>query len=301
MTLAELQSRVAAAIMTPLSGSDAIARHTVDGRNMRTEVESLISPNDRLSSTERLEIYSRSYWFRILDSLWDDFPGLAAVLGSRAFHRMARAYLTECPSQSFTMRNLGSRLPDWLSAHPEFTGSSRDLALDMARLEWAHMEAYDGPECKPLGPEDLLEPGPDLRVFLQPYLTLLQLRYPVDDFRLDAAHCREEHGTASNAVGEQKRRSLAGRFRRAKPQQVYVAVHRHQFSVYYRRLQREEFLVLEALRAGRSIGEALEAMLADDANSIAAGDLSGAVERWFTAWSEFGWLCPPQREGEAGA
>jgi hypothetical protein len=114
MNLAELQSRVASALMSPLTGADSMAPRTGGGKKMRTEVNELIKPNDRLTSLERLEIYSRSYWFRILDGLLDDFPGLAAVLGQRAFHRLARAYLTECPSQSYTMRNLGSRLPAWL-------------------------------------------------------------------------------------------------------------------------------------------------------------------------------------------
>ena len=290
MTLAELQSRVSAAIMTPLDGSDHIARRTVDGKNMRREVNQLIVPNDRLTSLERLEIYGRSYWFRILDSLLDDFPGLAAIIGLRAFHRLARAYLTECPSRSYTMRNLGSRLPEWLARHPEFTGKSHDLACDMARLEWAHMEAYDGPEAKALGPEDLLEPGPDLQIALQPYLTLLAVRYPVDDFRLEASQCgSDEHGTASNAVGAHKRRSLAHRFRRTEPREIYIAVHRHHDSVYYRRLERDEFRVLEALRGGKPIGDALEGVLAEA--SIAESEIGPAVERWFTAWSELGWLC----------
>ena len=295
MNLAELQTRVAAAIMTPLNGSDAMARRTIDGKEMREEVDALIAPNDRLTAVERLEIYSRSYWFRILDSLRDDFPGLAAVLGTRAFYKMARAYLTECPSQSFTMRNLGSRLAEWLAKHPEYTGKSTDLAFDMARLEWAHIETYDGPERKALGPEDLLEPGPDLRVALQPHLALLALRYPVDDFRIDANHAKaaEEHSTASNTIGGPKRRSLTSRFRRTRPQAIYVAVHRHEFSVYYRRLQREEYLVLEALRAGKSIGEALDMLLSDDGGAIPPEALGSEVERWFAAWSQMGWLCLP--------
>src|SRR6202035_1734498 len=127
-----------------------------------------------------------------------DFPGLAAVLGPRAFQRLARAYLTECPSQSYTMRNLGSRLAVWLEAHPRFGRPVLDLAVDMARLEWAHIEAFDGPERKPPGPEDLLEPGPDLRVGLQPHLALLELRYPVDDLRIEANQWTDEHDSASN-------------------------------------------------------------------------------------------------------
>ena len=41
----------------------------------RGEADALVKPNDRLTPLERLEIYSRSYWFRVLDCLYDDFPG----------------------------------------------------------------------------------------------------------------------------------------------------------------------------------------------------------------------------------
>src|SRR5271168_2847018 len=105
MTLLEVQRRMAHSILQPLTGSDGIAR--------KTDAE-FIKPNARLTSVERLEIYSRSYWFRVLDSLADDFPGLRAVLGKVAFNRLSRAYLTDCPSRSFTLRNLGARLEEWL-------------------------------------------------------------------------------------------------------------------------------------------------------------------------------------------
>ncbi len=94
----------------PLISGDRIARTTADGAPMAQEAAAFIKANDRLTSLERLEIYSRSYWFRLLDSLRDDFPALAAVLGPPAFERLARAYLADCPSQSFTLRDLGSRM-----------------------------------------------------------------------------------------------------------------------------------------------------------------------------------------------
>src|SRR6266478_3186973 len=121
MTLLQLQRRMAHAIMQPLTGSDRIAPKTDAG---------FIKPNDRLTSVERLEIYSRSYWFRVLDALYDDFPGLRSVLGQRAFHRLSLAYLAECPSRSFTLRNLGSRLEDWLQRNSQYSGSRHGLSLD---------------------------------------------------------------------------------------------------------------------------------------------------------------------------
>ena len=69
-----------------------------------------IKPNDRLTSLERVEIYNRQYWFRLIDCLYEDFPGLATVLGKREFNRRAiLAYLQSFPSRSYTLRNLGKR------------------------------------------------------------------------------------------------------------------------------------------------------------------------------------------------
>ena len=125
MTLLDLQARMAAAIFAPLTGSDRIDPG-VDA--------DYIKPNRRMNSAERLEIYSRSYWFRILDSLYEDFPGLCAVTGERAFRQLSLAYLVECPSRSFTLRDLGSRLPEWLERNPRYAGKPQALAIDMARF-----------------------------------------------------------------------------------------------------------------------------------------------------------------------
>ena len=77
---------------------------------MRAVTSQIIKPNDRLTSFERLEIYNRQYWFRLMAGFAEDFPGLHAVLGGRRFDAMAKAYLIDCPSQSFTLRNLGFAL-----------------------------------------------------------------------------------------------------------------------------------------------------------------------------------------------
>ena len=98
-------------------GDGAAARRPTHTRNRPGDAE-FVKPNDRLTALERLEIYNRQYWFRVLDSLDEDFPGLRAIVGRRAFDRLSRAYMAECPSQSFTLRNLGSRLEEWLARHP---------------------------------------------------------------------------------------------------------------------------------------------------------------------------------------
>jgi hypothetical protein len=281
MTLLEVQTRMARAIFAPLTSSDRID----PGADA-----AYLKPNRRMTSQQRLEIYSRSYWFRVLDSLLADFPGLRGVIGERVFHRLARAYLTECPSRSFTLRDLGSRLVEWLQRNPRYAGENGALASDMARLEWAHIEAFDNAAEKPLGPEDLLELGPDFRARLQPHIRLLELKYPVDDLRIQVNSADEERGVTSNVALKQKHDKATGRAVRLKPDQIFVAVHRLDDIVYYRRLGREEYLVLEAISREIPIGEAIERAFARSSASVE--EQQAMLGGWFANWARLGWLCP---------
>ncbi|PYY01624.1 MAG: hypothetical protein DMG64_13740 [Acidobacteria bacterium] len=85
MNLLELQRKFNEALATPLNSQEGIRDRTMAGESMHELVEGIVKPNDRLSSVERLEIYSRSYWFRILSSLNEDFVGLRAVMGDEGW------------------------------------------------------------------------------------------------------------------------------------------------------------------------------------------------------------------------
>ncbi|HMB94962.1 MAG TPA: DNA-binding domain-containing protein, partial [Tepidisphaeraceae bacterium] len=116
--LKDIQRLAAAAIRLPLNRDNRMQSNFTDGRPMKQLAQSFIKPNDRLTSLERLEIYNRQYWFRVLDCLYDDYPGLRAILGQEKFHRISRTYLEQYPSRSFTLRNLGSRLEQFLIDNP---------------------------------------------------------------------------------------------------------------------------------------------------------------------------------------
>ena len=122
MNLEELQRTMAAAVMLPLTADEQMRETAGDGREMAAVAESFIAPNSRLSAFERLEIYNRQYWYRVRGALGEDFPALRGVVGARAFEALSIAHLSAHPSRSFTMRNLGSKLTDWLGEHPDFAG-----------------------------------------------------------------------------------------------------------------------------------------------------------------------------------
>jgi Putative DNA-binding domain len=264
-----------------------------DGSRMHDIAAEFIKPNDRLSSFERLEIYNRQYWFRVLDCLYDDYPGLRAIVGERKFLKLITAYLTRHPSDSYTLRDLGNRLEQFLREEPHWAAPRENLAIDMARFEWAQVVAFDGPSNPPVTPDDILDTSPaKLRLGLQPYLSLLDLDYAVDDF-LIAVKKRESdvlRGEASNAVQSApkvpKRRKP---IRLPKREKVYLAVHRHDNMLYYKRLDSEAFAILTALSRGAAVEDACaEAVTASDRTNI---DWPAHIKGWFDDWSALGWFC----------
>jgi hypothetical protein len=288
MNLAALQRQVARAVMTPLAPTDRMRRSAPDGRSLAKLANKIIKPNDRLTSFERLEIYNRQYWFRVLDGFSDDFPGLRAVLGDRRFQALATHYLTDCPSRSFTMRNLGSQLESWLRKHPRYAPGRHQLAIDMVRLEWAEIETFDGASEPPLTAAALANVNPaKLRLRLQPYIRLLDLHFPVDDLLLAVKHDAPAD-IASNAMEERQKRKKVSAVARLKPAPVYLAIHRLENTVYFRRLQKEEFTLLQLLRKGRTLERAI--VSAFRASKIPRQERAAHVSSWFQNWSSLGWF-----------
>jgi hypothetical protein len=290
MKLKALQRTMARAVMQPLTSSERMQRTAPDGKTMRRYAERFIKPNDRLTSFERLEIYNRQYWFRLLSSMIEDFPGLRAVLGDRRFDAMCKAYIVDCPSRSFTLRNLGAQLESWLRKHPRWAGTKHALAVDIARLEWADIEAFDGAAEPVLRPENLgSDAGANLRLRLQRYVRLLDLRYPVDDLLLEVRKEDEDTDFASNAFQERHKRKRVQAVAKLKPAAIFLAVHRVDDSVYFRRIEREEFAILSALRADKTLGQAIAG--AFKKTKLPLQDRATALQEWFQNWSTLGWFC----------
>jgi len=287
MELDRIQRTMFDAVRQPLTAGEGMRQRTRDGKSLRVIANEIIKPNDRLTSFERLEIYNRQYWFRILAALSDDFPGLRAIVGERRFEKLATAYLLDCPSRSFTMRNLGSRLEVWLHEHPEHIAKFESIAIDMVRLEWAEIEAFDEAAKPRLTEADLPGLGPDPKFELQPYVQLLDLRYPVDDLLILVRREQEVADIVSNAVTE-RIRSHARRRRLPKPEPVFLAVHRADNSVYFKRIDKEAFTILCALRDGKSLSDAVDAV---DWSGRPIADASVHVQQWFAYWSAQGWFC----------
>jgi hypothetical protein len=115
----------------------------------------------------------------------------------------------------------------------------------------------------------------------------------VDDLLLEF---RNDRNTtfASNAFDELRKRKRLRAIARLKPTAIFLAVRRLDFSLYFRRLLREEFIMLTQLRAGETVRRAVESAFRE--SSIAVAERPSCVQHWFQTWAALGWFCQPDKK-----
>jgi hypothetical protein len=250
---------------------------------IHNQLQRIVAGNDRLSPIEQAEIYREQYWLRHQDALADDFPGLCYLLGEKRFEALARDYFRCFPPQSFTLRDVGIDLPKYIAQLEPATFQQRDLAHDMARLEWAFVACFDAPDAPCLRLEDVQSISPDdwsrAHLSLVPSLTLLTLNYPVHDLR---TAIKAEEEPSCDLVRDP----------------LCIALWRGaDLRVHYNRILPGEQRIIQSLSAGESLVDAVEgalaahcsALLGDEASQEAA-DFASQLQAWFKRWALRGWF-----------
>src|SRR5262249_15833199 len=119
----------------------------------------------------------------------------------------------------------------------------------------------------------------------------LELSHPVDGLMRKLKHA--EFSVVSNAASPSgKRRVRLATVRRSR-KPVFLAVHRLENSVYYKRHDREAHALLLALRGGATLGAACET--AFGGSKEPPEKCAAIIREWFSGWAEFGWFCEPAR------
>ncbi len=160
----------------------------------------------------------------------------------------------------------------------------------MAAFEWAQVVAFDGPELPALTVDDLLGKNPaKLRLAVQPFITLLNLHFPLDEFTL-ALKKRQValRSEASNAVDDPTENEARVRIKPPPRRRTFVAVHRHENDIYFKSLEPEEYLLLASLRDGLTLAKACEAAMEKADPAVNWGE---KIQKWFKHWTELGWFC----------
>ena len=262
------------------------------------QLEKVITRSPALSAAERLAIYAHAYHARLLDCLGEVYPILKRTLGDEAFEGFAFGYLQDYPSRSYTLNELGRHFPRYLEeTRPEADAADSgcsaadsdegetslardwpDFLIDLARLEWAIYDVFDGPgvEGQPLLQFDQLSGIPPERwgeVRLQPVpcLRLLVTRFPVNDYYTAVRKADHNQTVAIPSPGES-----------------FVALTRRQFVVRRYNFSRTEFELLQAIQGGQALEQAVQ-----HAASIADSDteeFTSNLKLWFRNWTAEGFF-----------
>ena len=122
-------------------------------------------------------VYRHAYVARLAEVLADDYEQLHAYLGDAGFAKFAKSYIAAHPSDRKSARDFGRHVPEFLKADAGFA-KHPELA-EIARLEKALADAFDGPDAEPLKLAKLAEIAPELwaKLIFAPHPTAIRLTF----------------------------------------------------------------------------------------------------------------------------
>jgi len=287
-TLHQLQSWLYERVTAPDgTGSD-------DGRDARTDTDEPARTDTELqqrvvsgslSAAERVEVYRHGYFARLVECLGDDYRALAHALGAQRFEAVCREFILLHPPASVSLNYYGAPLAEYLARRPE---SWSAFAAELARLEWAVVEAIHAEEGERLDVEALGRLSPEqwstLCLVPSPALRLLFSAYPVADYYQafkDGSAAPLAAGVSGGTPESPARVASA------------VVVCRRGEDVWRLRLSVPLGRLLESLLAGAPLLEALERFGSDNApGGNAPGDNAAIapdeLQRAFRDWVSCG-------------
>jgi hypothetical protein len=275
--LKDFQRWLGRASARPLLAGDTSSKRGVDGASLRAEAEKRLRSRNGMSGLERLEVYNRQYWFRLITIMQEEYPCALHVIGLDAFNGWVIKYLDANPPASPYLATLDAGFPGFLRRR--YRGKNRDRALEAVAYDKALSRAFDAPEgARPSPANAAKAASPKTRWALAPHVTPLWLHW---DFASYRALCREDE-------------ALTGKFplkRTGKNGQGCV-VHRHQNTIYEKPLTRAEFLLLDALTKPRALAQVFAAARSKKGGASAKekAEMERNAGAWFREWTELGWV-----------
>jgi hypothetical protein len=233
------------------------------------------APADDLIASGSLAVYATMYAIRLGDALADDYPKLRTALGADVFTQVIEGYLRAHPPRSFTLRDTGLALAAWLRT----SDVAPAWAADLAALERARVEVFDGPDAPALAQAEAIALGdalPDLVVRWVPSSVVVPLAWAVDDLW---SAIEDEQPAFEPACAPR-----------------VVLVWRQALSVLHRTLDADEAALAAPIAAGARFADVCEQLGAvhGDAAGMRAAEL---LLRWLAADAL---AAPPDLHRDAG-
>lgn len=161
-----------------LARQDTFARALLDPN--RDVPAGLVGP-DGAPSARRFAVYRNNVIVGLVDALKSAFPTTCRIVGDEFFVAMARVHAMQTPPESPVMLDYGRDFADFLAGFAPVDGLP--YLRDVARLEWAWVEAYHASEADPMPLARLagIDHGrlPQTRLHLHPSVRVVRSEYPI--------------------------------------------------------------------------------------------------------------------------
>ncbi len=151
-------------------------------------------------------VYRNAYVARLAEILGDDYEQLHSYLGDQGFARLVKAYIAANPSDQRSARWFGRHLPAFIR-ESETYAKHREVA-ELAQLEKALADAFDGPDAEPLRIDTLATIAPEAwpGLVFEPHPTAIRLTFKTNAAEIwlalksEAAPPKPEHLTEPQAI-----------------------------------------------------------------------------------------------------
>ncbi|HYA39168.1 MAG TPA: DNA-binding domain-containing protein [Candidatus Methylomirabilis sp.] len=237
---------------------------------------SRVAGTARVDAQTRVAIYYDAYRQRLLEALDANYPVLHAWIGDDEFEQLGLAYLDAHPSQHFSIRYFGHRLPEFLGAEAH---RDRPYLAEMAALEWALSEAFDAADDEIMRIEDIAGIPPDawpgMRLRFHASVRRLNLSWNVPAIWKAINQNIEAEKNGAEATTEVPA-PAAEEYPRA------WLIWRQELKTYFRSLPVDEAWAIDTAVAGGSFAEICEGLTEwIDAQNVAV-HAAGLLKQWIT-------------------
>jgi len=151
----------------------------------------LIGPDGK-TAPKRFNVYRNNVIVSLCEALGQSFPAVKTLLGEDYFNALARVFVSTHLPVSPVLIWYGRELADFIETFPPL--EAYPYLADVARVEWAWLQAYHAADAAPLDPSVLGALAPEdvaeARFIKHPAAAVVGSKWPVLDLiranRLDA-------------------------------------------------------------------------------------------------------------------
>jgi hypothetical protein len=211
---------------------------------------------DDIAAAERVGIYRNNVVEGFVKALAIGFPVIERLVGTDYFRQLAVEFQRAHPSRAGDLHHIGRPFATFLNSR--FEATEYAYLPDVAALEWAYQEAQIAADAPALAANAFRDVAPEhyeyLRFALQPACRLVRSDYPIVRIWFANQSETQESEVIDLDSGAD-----------------HIVVRRTPSDIEFVRLAPSEFVALETLQSGGTLGEALEAArIADSTFDLAA-------------------------------